>query len=102
LIPAIKHTYHVYKNSCDIVFQFEQILFRGFAFFLKNLHPGTCPKVLAKKVSEKYDVSIGELRSGGRRRAVVQARRAMSWIGVMDSVIPGLMLRDILMLRTLA
>ena len=33
-------------------------------------------------MSEKYNVSIGELRSGGRRRAVVQARRAMSWIGV--------------------
>jgi len=41
-------------------------------------------KVLAEKVSEKYNVSIGELRSGGRRRAVVQARRAMSWIGVRD------------------
>ena len=35
-------------------------------------------------MSEKYDVSIGELRSGGRRRAVVQARRAMSWIGVRE------------------
>ena len=41
-------------------------------------------KVLAEKVSEKYNVSIGELRSGGRRRAVVQARRAMSWIGVRE------------------
>lgn len=33
-------------------------------------------------MSEKYNVSIGELRSGGRRRAVVEARWAMSWIGV--------------------
>jgi len=41
-------------------------------------------KVLAEKVTEKYDISIGELRSGGRRRAVVQARRAMSWIGVRE------------------
>jgi len=41
-------------------------------------------KTLAEKVSEKYNVSIGELRSGGRRRAVVQARRAMSWIGVRE------------------
>jgi putative transposase len=39
-------------------------------------------KVLAERVSESYDVSIGELRSGGRRRAVVQARLAMSWLGV--------------------
>ncbi len=41
-------------------------------------------EVLADKVSEKYDVSIGELRSGGRRRAVVNARCAMSWIGVRE------------------
>lgn len=41
-------------------------------------------EVLADKVSEKYDVSIGELRSGGRRRAVVNARRAVSWIGVRE------------------
>lgn len=33
---------------------------------------------------ESYNVSIGELLSGGRRRAVVQARRAMSWIGVRE------------------
>jgi putative transposase len=41
-------------------------------------------KLLAEKVAEKYKVSIGELRSGGRRRAVVQARRAISWIGVRE------------------
>jgi len=41
-------------------------------------------KTLAEKVSEKYNVSIGELRSGGRRREVVKARRAMSWIGVRE------------------
>jgi len=41
-------------------------------------------KALAEKVSEKYNVSIGELRAGGRRRSVVKARRAMSWIGVRD------------------
>ncbi len=40
-------------------------------------------KALSEKVSEKYKVSIGELRSG-RRRAVVKARRAMSWIGVRE------------------
>jgi hypothetical protein len=37
-----------------------------------------------ERVAEKYNVSIGELRSGGRRRAVVKARRAMSWIGVRE------------------
>ncbi len=36
------------------------------------------------KVPKKYNVSIGELRSGGRRRAVVQDRRAMLWIGVRE------------------
>jgi putative transposase len=41
-------------------------------------------KALAEKVSEKYNVSIGELRSGGRRKAVAKARRAMSWIGVRE------------------
>ena len=41
-------------------------------------------EALAEKVSEKYNVSIGELRSGGRRKAVVQARRAMSWISVRE------------------
>ncbi|MBW2633280.1 MAG: hypothetical protein JRE14_03970 [Deltaproteobacteria bacterium] len=41
-------------------------------------------KALAEKVSEKYNVSIGELRSGGLRRTVVQARRTMSWIGVRE------------------
>ncbi|RLB80377.1 MAG: hypothetical protein DRH24_10770 [Deltaproteobacteria bacterium] len=41
-------------------------------------------KALAEKVSEKYNISMGELRSGGRRRAVVNARRAMSLIGVRE------------------
>ncbi len=41
-------------------------------------------KALAEKVSARFKVSIGELRSGGRRRAVVKARRAMSWIGVRE------------------
>ena len=35
-------------------------------------------KALAEKVSARFNVSIGELRSGGRRRAVVKARRALS------------------------
>lgn len=39
-------------------------------------------KTLAEKVSERYNVSIAELRSGGRRGTVMKARRAMSWIGV--------------------
>ena len=41
-------------------------------------------KALAEKVSERYNVSVGELRSGGRRRTAVKARRAMSWIGVLE------------------
>ena len=35
-------------------------------------------------MSERYNIPIGELRSGGRSRAVVKARRAMSWIGVRE------------------
>ena len=53
----------------------------------KNLRPSGRRidiKALAEKVSEKYNVSAGELRSGGRRKAVVKARRAMSWIGVRE------------------
>jgi putative transposase len=41
-------------------------------------------KTLAEQVSERYNVSIGELRSGSRRRAIVKARREMSWIGVRE------------------
>jgi len=41
-------------------------------------------KALAEKVSERYNVSIGELRSGSRRSAAVKARRAISWIGVRE------------------
>ena len=41
-------------------------------------------RVLAKQKSERYNVSIGELRSGGRRGAVMKARRSMSWIGVRE------------------
>jgi len=33
---------------------------------------------------ESYNVSIGGLRSGGKKRTVVQAKRAMSWIGVRE------------------
>ena len=39
---------------------------------------------LAKKVCKKYDVSIGELCSGGRRRMVVEARGSISWIAVRE------------------
>jgi hypothetical protein len=41
-------------------------------------------KTLAERVSERYNVSIGELRSGGRRRAVVKTSRSLSWIGVRE------------------
>jgi putative transposase len=41
-------------------------------------------QTLVEKVSKECDVSIGELRSGSRRRAVVKARQAVSWIGVRE------------------
>ncbi|RKZ66687.1 MAG: hypothetical protein DRQ48_10570 [Gammaproteobacteria bacterium] len=40
------------------------------------------PSISSVVVAEKYDVSISELRSGGRKSAVVQARCAMSWLCV--------------------
>jgi putative transposase len=39
---------------------------------------------LAEKVSERYNISIVELRSGSRRRSAAKARGAMSWIGVRE------------------
>jgi len=39
---------------------------------------------LAEKVSERYNIFIGELRSGSRRRAAVKTRHAISWIGVRE------------------
>jgi hypothetical protein len=39
---------------------------------------------LAKRVCEKYKISVGELRSGSRRRNVVLARNALSWIAVRE------------------
>jgi REP element-mobilizing transposase RayT len=41
-------------------------------------------KALAEKISERYNISIGELLSGGRRREVVKARCAISLIGVRE------------------
>ncbi len=41
-------------------------------------------KELAQQVCKKYNISLGELRSGSRRRDVVQARGAISWIGVRE------------------
>jgi len=41
-------------------------------------------EALAEKVCEKYDVTLRELRSGSRRNVIVQARQAMSWIGVRE------------------
>ncbi|RPH48943.1 MAG: hypothetical protein EHM85_15560 [Desulfobacteraceae bacterium] len=41
-------------------------------------------KALAEKISERYNISIGELLSGSRRREVVKARSAISWIGVRE------------------
>ena len=39
---------------------------------------------LSEKVCKVHDVSMGELRSGSRRGAVVEARRVLSWIAVRE------------------
>jgi len=35
-------------------------------------------------VCKKYNISLGELRSGGRRRVVIEARASISWIAVRE------------------
>ena len=35
-------------------------------------------------MSESYNISIEELRSGDQRKAVVQARRLITWTGVRE------------------
>ncbi len=39
---------------------------------------------VGEKICKEYDLSPGELRSGSRRRAVVQARGVLSWIAVRE------------------
>ncbi len=39
---------------------------------------------VGEKICKEYDLSPGELCSGSRRRAVVQARGVMSWIAVRE------------------
>jgi len=41
-------------------------------------------KALTQQVCRKYDVSLAELRSGSRRRVIVEARGAVSWIAVRE------------------
>jgi hypothetical protein len=39
---------------------------------------------VAQQVCSKYNISLGELRSGSRRRVVVEARGSISWIAVRE------------------
>ena len=39
---------------------------------------------LAQKVCKKYDISLGELCSGSRRRIVVEARGSICWVAVRE------------------
>ena len=39
---------------------------------------------LAQQVCQKYNISLGELRSGSRRRDVVETRCSISWIAVRE------------------
>ena len=41
-------------------------------------------ETLGDRVSEKFSISIGELKSGGLRKSVVDARRILSWIAVTE------------------
>ncbi len=44
---------------------------------------------LAQQVCRKYNISLGELRSGSRSRIVVEARGSISWIAVKELVNSG-------------
>jgi hypothetical protein len=59
------------------------------------MHPGFCImsivcqedrylKELAQQVCKKYNISLGELRSGSRRRDAAKARGSISWIAVRE------------------
>ena len=39
---------------------------------------------LAQQVCRKYNISLGEHRSGSRRRIVVEARGSISWVAVRE------------------
>ncbi len=39
---------------------------------------------LARRVCKKHGITVRELRSGSRRRDIVEARGIMSWIGVRE------------------
>ena len=39
---------------------------------------------MALQVCKKYNISLGELRSGSRRRDVVRARESIYWIAVRE------------------
>ncbi len=39
---------------------------------------------LAKRVCKKHDISVGELRSGSRRREIIEDRGIVSWIVVRE------------------
>ena len=48
------------------------------SFFGQNI------AALAQQVCQKYNISLGELRSGSRRRDVAKARCSISWIAVRE------------------
>jgi REP-associated tyrosine transposase len=53
----------------------------------KNLRPSgqrITIETLGDRVSEKFGIFIEALKSGGRRQAVVNARRFLSWVAVTE------------------
>ena len=39
---------------------------------------------LTEKVCEDHNISVGELRSGGRRHEIVKVRQIVSWVGIRE------------------
>ena len=44
---------------------------------------------LARQDWQKYTISLGEFRSGSRRRVIVESRSSISWIAVRELGYPG-------------
>jgi chromosomal replication initiation ATPase DnaA len=65
----------------------KRVLTEANTFTKENLRLGdksVALPALAARVCAVHEVSLGELRSGSRRREIVEARQAFSWLAVKE------------------